>query len=346
MIGKAAHISAAAPGPGSRRYIPSPAMTPKQRMSIDNAIWLCADHADLIDRDEVTYTVEKLHVMKREHEALCAEAVRTGTSNDLGVGLLAIGPEVVCMGDMDNVAAANWTLRLKHFVIGDVHKIVAFIDEFANAAAQDRYILSNELGDGRVISEAPSLTKQKDGYTLLCPVEPRFSRIDAQNLGSSLALHSETNDLYVDEKGNIARVAGLDYLPQKIQSVLSVQRGEDVFHPGFGIRFFEYFEEFRDSPWLAWLLTLDVVRQAAIPFTDTVMNRQYTPLQCVNRVRSFKLLSETAKNNRIPVQVDFEIQGVGRWQHDLSIFMPTKEQMDERGRILAQRFPLLPVWDK
>jgi hypothetical protein len=54
MIGKAAHICGAAPGPGSRRYDSS--MTAEERAHIDNAIWLCADHADLIDRDEVTYS--------------------------------------------------------------------------------------------------------------------------------------------------------------------------------------------------------------------------------------------------------------------------------------------------
>ena len=51
MIGKAAHIHAAASGPGARRYLAS--MTREQRTHITNAIWLCATHADLIDRDEV-----------------------------------------------------------------------------------------------------------------------------------------------------------------------------------------------------------------------------------------------------------------------------------------------------
>jgi hypothetical protein len=63
IIGKAAHISGASSETGSRRYVPS--MTPRERMSIDNAIWLCSDHADLIDRDEVTYTIEVLQAMKR-----------------------------------------------------------------------------------------------------------------------------------------------------------------------------------------------------------------------------------------------------------------------------------------
>jgi hypothetical protein len=57
----------------------------------------------------------------------------------------------------------------------------------------------------------------------------------------------------------------LDYLPQKVQSLLSVQRGESVFNPTFGIRFFEYFEAFKGWPWPALLLTLDVVRQGRHP---------------------------------------------------------------------------------
>ena len=98
MIGKAAHIAGAAPGRGSRRYDPS--MTTEQRASISNAIWLCSSHADLIDRDDVKYTVEVLHRMKLAHEESQAEAVCRGSSTDIGAGLLAIGPEVICMGDL------------------------------------------------------------------------------------------------------------------------------------------------------------------------------------------------------------------------------------------------------
>ena len=330
MIGKAAHICGAAPGRGSRRYVAS--MTPEERAGIDNAIWLCPDHADLIDRDEVTYSSEALHAMKREHKAFCEQAMRIGSSNDLGTGLLAIGPDIVCTGDIQNISAASWTLRLKHFLVGDVHKIVSFIDGFAVSAAEDRYVLSNELGDGRALSGVPSLTKD-NGYTLLCPVSSGFPRIDAQNLGSDMAVHPETRDIYLDDKGNIARVSGLEYLPQKIEASLSMQLGESAFHPTAGIRFFEYFEAFRESQWLALLLTLDVVRQAAIPFTDKIMKWQYTPLQCVTRVRSFELLSETPKDNRLPVRVDFDVHGVGRWQRDLSIYIPTKVQMDTRLKL-------------
>jgi hypothetical protein len=90
MIGEAAHISGAASGKGSRRYVET--MTSEARRSIDNAIWLCPDHASLIDRDEVKYKIETLRAMKLAPETLQAIAVRTGANCKLGAGLLAIGP--------------------------------------------------------------------------------------------------------------------------------------------------------------------------------------------------------------------------------------------------------------
>jgi hypothetical protein len=341
MIGKAAHICGASPGPGSRRYDAS--MTPEERKSIDNAIWLCADHADLVDDDEVLYTVEKLRAMKREHEAACAQGVRLGKSHDLGAGLLAIGPDVICTGDIRQFSAPSWTLHLKHFVVGDVHKLISFIDGFIKATPDQKYLLSNEIGDGRVLLNAPSLNKQSDGYSLQCPIAPAFPRINAQNLGTDWALHSETGDLYVDDKRCIAQVSGLDALPQKVQTVLSMQRGESPFHSTFGMRFFEYFEAYRGSPWLGLLLKLDVIRQAAIPYTDSILKRQYTPLQCVTCVNNIELLSETPTNNWLPLRVDFNVQGVGRWQRDLSIYMPTREQMDKQAALRAAMSPLLSI---
>jgi len=46
-------------------------MMPEERSDISNGIWLCAHHADVIDKDEVTYTANLLRAMKRDHEAEC-----------------------------------------------------------------------------------------------------------------------------------------------------------------------------------------------------------------------------------------------------------------------------------
>jgi hypothetical protein len=39
--------------------------------------------------------------------------------------------------------------------------------------------------------------------------------------------------------------------------------------------------------------------------------------------------------NRLPVRVDFDVQGVGPWTRELSIYVPTAEQMAERAKMLA-----------
>jgi hypothetical protein len=65
IVGVAAHICAAAEG--GPRYEAS--MSPEQRSSIDNAIWLCAKHATLVDRDVVRFAPDVLRFWKVEHEA-------------------------------------------------------------------------------------------------------------------------------------------------------------------------------------------------------------------------------------------------------------------------------------
>jgi hypothetical protein len=275
--------------------------------------------------------------MKTAREKACGEEIRAGTGTLRGAGgLLAIGPDIVCAGEIIHVTDTSWILRLNHFVAGDVHTLISFIDGFIKRAAEDRYVLSNEVGDGRVLLQAPALAMEAGRYILTCPVAPSLARVDAQKLGSSIALHQETEDLYLDSNGSIVRVSGVDVLPQNIKTLFSMQRGESAFAATSGMRFFEYFADFSGTPWLDQLLTLDVVRQAAVPMADRLMNTQLTPLQCVTRVHGVELLSESPENNRIRLRVDFDVQGIGRWRQELSVYMPTKKQMQERAKLVQK----------
>jgi hypothetical protein len=318
-IGEAAHICGAAPGRGRRRYVES--MSPEERSHIDNAIWLCATHAKLIDRDSSIYTIDCLRQMKRDHEAACAQEVRRGPSQSTrAYDLIAIGPEIVCTGELLGINGSEWSVQVKNFVTGDFNTLIAFIEQFPRFPSGDQYILLNALGDGRVLTSAPTLTKTAVGYLIRCQVAPSFPRITAQELGKRWAISSTTNDLFI-ENGAIAWVSGLASLPQSIRSCLSIQRGECLFSPGFGVRFAEYLSAFRDSPWLGHVLMLDVIRQSSIPYDDEVLKRQYTPLQCIERVRSIEVLA-AAPSNRLPVRGDFDVKGIGRWQCELSLFLP------------------------
>lgn len=67
--GVAAHICAAAPG--GPRFNPS--QTEDERKSISNAIWLCHECSDLVDKDERKYTKEILFQWKNQHESYILE---------------------------------------------------------------------------------------------------------------------------------------------------------------------------------------------------------------------------------------------------------------------------------
>ena len=64
-IGVAAYICAAAPGVGARRFRAD--MTPEQRKSPENGIWLCQDCAKAVDSDDPIFTEVFLHTWKQKH---------------------------------------------------------------------------------------------------------------------------------------------------------------------------------------------------------------------------------------------------------------------------------------
>jgi hypothetical protein len=48
-------------------------------------------------------------------------------------------------------------------------------------------------------------------------------------------------------------------------------------------------------------------------------------------VQSVALLSETPKDNRLPVRLDFDVQSVGKWQCDIAVHMPTNRMASDGG---------------
>jgi hypothetical protein len=82
-----------------------------------------------------------------------------------------------------------------------------------------------------------------------------------------------------------------------------------------------------------------------LPFPFCLINRrggragsQNAPLP----PRRIRAKGDTPTKNSLPVRLDFEVQGVGLWQRELSIYLPTAEQMAERAKMIAS-MPWL--WD-
>jgi hypothetical protein len=105
-MGKAAHITAAAPG--GPRY--NALLSPQQRKHADNGIWLCANHADEVDSNEARFSVDELRRWKDAAE-LAAET--------------EIGNRLPSKDDAPNQMVALFKQAPAHFVgdaIPNVHE--------------------------------------------------------------------------------------------------------------------------------------------------------------------------------------------------------------------------------
>jgi hypothetical protein len=160
-------------------------------------------------------------------------------------------------------------------------------------------------------------------------VLPSADRIRAVDLPTDLAL-SDDHDLMI-AGGDLATVSGVEALPQQVKTCLSHQKGESPFHRDFGTRFAEYYRVLSGSPWFEHFLKLEVIRQAAIPYRDPLGNRQYTPLQCVERVFGIEILADAPFNNWLPIRVDLDVKGIGRWQRELSVCVPQEPITEGSG---------------
>ncbi len=314
-VGVAAHICAASPG--GKRYDAS--MTPDQRSAIGNGIWLCATHARLVDGDECIHTVESLREMRRANEEHCKRELSGGVGVFAGEDLIALGPDVVAVGRMRSIASSTWTVVLRCFLAGDVSTLLAYIERCGQAPEEDRYVLLNEFGDGRVLTGAPSFSSTSEGYEVRCPIAPSAERVDAHNLPSDYA--RSDGDLVL-EQGRWTTVSGLTALPQNIRSKLLLMRGESPMHPTFGSRMSEYCEAFIDSPWLDRILRLDIIRLAAIPYYDKISSTRATPLKCVNLVHGVEV--GQVQGEQLPLEVNLHVNGVGAWRCKIEILTRRK----------------------
>ena len=317
-IGMAAHIHAAASnGP---RYLVS--MTPEERRDITNGIWMCRNHGTLIDEDTSRYTAEDIREMKRAHEKKIDDEItgRPLNNDQAKLDLIAIGPELIVIGELVAAKLDEWKIQIHHFVIGEFSTLVQFQERFDKLDLIDRYILVNALGDGRQLVSVPSFEKIEGSYLVTCTVSASVPRMSAHSLPRDFALN-DANDIFLQNR-DIAMVSGIDAFPQRIKSCLSLQRGESPFHPTFGAKLTKYFDDFQQSPWFSNLLKLEVIRQAAIPYYDVILKKSYTPLMSVSRVFNIQVEPEKLKENWILFLFDLEVEGVGRWSQSIPIFVP------------------------
>ncbi len=94
VTGRICHIKGHSPG--SKRHDPS--QTAEQRHDFDNLMLLCPTHHHVIDNDEIAYTIDRLLLMKRDHEKRCAGNTRQSLTSDALAALQATANDNVVSG--------------------------------------------------------------------------------------------------------------------------------------------------------------------------------------------------------------------------------------------------------
>ena len=185
-------------------------MTPEEPAGIDNGIRLCANHGRQVDTDEVTFTVEKLHRLKDDHERRCQLALGASASASAGRQtpyLVAVGPQIVGVGDLDRAQGHDWRIRIEHFVSRSFANLGRLSGVLPTIPAYDRYLAINSLGEGRSLVGGFTV-ERRDGHVIVdCKVAPSFLRTPADKLPTDWALSAE-HDLTIGG-GTIATVSGL-----------------------------------------------------------------------------------------------------------------------------------------
>ena len=310
LIGVAAHICAAASGPGARRYDPS--MTPKERSHINNGIWLCASCATLIDRDEVRFSAEVLRKMRHEHE----QSRRIGGDQAHGEGdLLAVGFGIVAVGQVVSAGPTGIRVRLDHFVEGAGRDLLTFAHEFERCPPEQQYILMNELGYGGLLDGAPTIERNGGQYEMQFRLQPSAPRRDATAKISTLC--AET----------VQMIHGMDAFIQHFEHTLGMARGTWFLEPQGGSDLSDLYWRYEGSPWFQRLAMMEMIRLASLPYFGARHRAHATPLACVNRINSVEVPSFELEGQKLRIWVEFDLEGIGPWSGELAVFISTPEQL-------------------
>ena len=326
-LGEAAHIHAAAPnGP---RYEEN--MTPEQRKSIDNGIWMCRQHARMIDSDFINYSANTLRQWKIIAEKETYDSLKEieKIKQSSPTTLVAIGKEVIFEGVWKAVRNGNWIFEIHNFLIGDENKLTYFNE--VNRDETEKYFVVESQGDGRLIDGELNWERGEKHLEISFKVEDKKPRTTPYHL-------TDISAKFEFENGDIKLVKGEECAKQMIMITLSTDFGDMWFSPSFGSYFSMYYWAFKDDYYtLKRLIKLEITRLISIPHKKSVtkdgkpsldfMNDDNRPpLDFINRVIEVDILSKEIENEKLSILLRLEWGDGKHWEDEINIYIkPEKE---------------------
>lgn len=320
ILGEAAHIHAASrKGP---RY--NPDMSPEERKSIDNGIWMCRHHARLIDADYTNYSAFTL----KQWKIIAEKNARKQLDNfekdhtDIPLTLISIGSNIIFEGSWKSAINNNWIFEVGDFIIGNIDHLREFSTD-RRGGFPNSYVIVETQGDGRLLDEDFSWICNEAKYQVEVSVKEKAKREDPNNIGGDIAL-DENGDLLV-ENGDLTTVTGIEHAKQLISNVLSLGFGELRYATALGSYFSDYYWRFKDKPELLnRLLKLEITRLVSIPAFESRNPTPKPPLNFINRILNVEMLSSEIQDNRIPIKMRLEWGNGETWEDTIKIYVHEK----------------------
>ncbi|WP_284537232.1 hypothetical protein [Pleomorphomonas sp. T1.2MG-36] len=255
---------------------------------------------------------ETLKRIRRDH----TEFARLGTRVETEVGLIAIGPNIVAGGQVVRFNASGIVLHLAFFLQGSAEDLFSFVRHFDAQPALSRYVLLSELGLGGLLAEAPEVAREGVAWNMTFQWLPGARRRPASEL-AGMSRHT----------GKV--VSGEEYWKQTFEAVLEQPPATWFANMEGGSHLSELYDALRGSTWFEHLVKCELVRLACVP-APARLGRQaseYPPLVCVRHVLGVRIPDATPVDDRLRLEVDFDLEGHGRWTGNLSLHIYSQEAL-------------------
>lgn len=343
ITGKAAHITAAACG--GPRY--DPTLTREQRRSAENGIWLCAVHADVIDKDERNYSVETLKLFRKQAEARAYEEItqfrsHLATPSEL-VTLVEIGPDLIFEGFWLGAEKSRWRFQLDRWIIGSQSKLTDYIASFDELPQTAQFIAVESQGDGRELTGPPAwkMSQNRTNATEVeVEVKPLPERRSPHTLGQDLAFSDGDLDL---EGSDLKVVSGVENAKQKLRHLLNTPIGGLFYAEGYGVRWRELALKYgKDLHLLERLFKTDLARVISAPVNLTELDLQSVKIvpvtqpqvNFIERVEAVKILSMNAECTCTHVAVHVIWADGQPWQGDFNVTLSDRPERPQPPSLL------------
>jgi hypothetical protein len=313
-LGEAAHIHAASQN-GPR---PNPNLTSDKRKSIDNGIWMCRQHAKIIDSDFTNYSAATLKQWKLQAEERTYQNLKElKKPTNLPLTLVSIGRHIIFEGIWKSVKNNEWEFEIDQFIEGGIESIREFS---TNNRGAENYIIVESQGDGRVIANSINWKLEDDTYIILVSVYEKQPRIDPNDIGEDIGLGEDGDLSFVNGDFNI--VSGIECAKQLISTTLSLGFGELIYAPKMGSHFSEYFWAYKaNSDLLNRLLKLEITRLVSIPTYAYDLRDTKPALNFINRIIDAEIKSTKLEKHRIPVRLKLEWGNGEIWEGLIKIYI-------------------------